>query len=100
MLEKMQNPYMCVTLNDIPLWPAYAQTKCIESLNGTKYNLHIELNNKISIYKGDITKLLVDVIVNSTSNSLLEGGGGIIIINSIIYFQTKWDLYTSMYHLI
>jgi len=34
-----------------------------------------ELNNKVSLWKGDITKLKVDVIVNAANITLLGGGG-------------------------
>lgn len=35
-----------------------------------------ELNEKVSLYQGDITKLAIDVIVNAANKELKGGGGG------------------------
>lgn len=35
-----------------------------------------ELNEKVSLYQGDITKLAIDVIVNAANETLLGGLGG------------------------
>ncbi|XP_017263860.1 ADP-ribose glycohydrolase MACROD1 isoform X2 [Kryptolebias marmoratus] len=59
-----------VSLDEIPVWtpPAGGSER-------SRYQRNEKLDQKISVYSGDITKLEIDAIVNAANKTLLGGGG-------------------------
>ncbi|CAG2112982.1 unnamed protein product [Medioppia subpectinata] len=57
------------TLADIQTWGHFSRTRCPE------FEVNHELNEKVSIFVGDITAIEVDAIVNAADHQLTGGGG-------------------------
>uniref|UniRef100_G3TDN4 Macro domain-containing protein n=1 Tax=Loxodonta africana TaxID=9785 RepID=G3TDN4_LOXAF len=75
--KQREEHYFCrdfVRLKKIPTWKEMAKGVAVK-VEEPKYKKDKQLNDKISLFRGDITKLEVDAIVNAGEWGLLAGLG-------------------------
>lgn len=73
-IDEKREHYKCggnyLTLDKIPTWDAYAKIKNLgTNVTGGDYKFEYSVNQKVSLFTGDITSLEVDAIVNAANVS-------------------------------
>jgi len=65
-----------VPVDDVKTWAMVAQSLPEADKSKTSVQFNSFLNEKVSLWKGDITLLEIDAIVNAANSKLAGGGGG------------------------
>ena len=74
--QKRQHYAKYVTLDQIATWPNTVTSR--NRSNEPLFKFDPRINEKISVFVGDITCLEIDAIVNAANSRLAGGGGGIV----------------------
>ena len=78
-IDQKRLQYKCqqqfITLDKIPKWSDDQQAQPPTAADSLKYLVDTEINKVVSLFRGDLTALEIDCIVNAANARLASGGG-------------------------